>query len=359
MTLCKAPGRICLFGDHQDYLQLPVIACAIDRYITLEAKETHLPYLQIAFSDLNTERKIPIPFRIEGYDPSDTLIAAVKVLRKYGCIPDKGYSIAIEGNIPINAGLSSSSALLVCWIHFLIQTFGLDYSNHSLNSELIAQIAYEAEVLEQKGPGGKMDQYAISVGKIIYLETDVDSKYQVIDANLQGLVIGESGISKDTLGLLADRRNPALESIEFFKKRDGKFEIKNITEDVLPQYLDELPPNLKPFFSAAVENHTITQKALREFYKEPLDFLKIGRLMSAHHKILKEALKITVPRIDAMVEAALATGALGAKIVGSGGGGCIVALAPGNEEQVIENMLKAGAVNAYTVSVAEGASSKN
>ena len=34
----KAPARICLFGDHQDYLELPVITCTIDKYITVEGK---------------------------------------------------------------------------------------------------------------------------------------------------------------------------------------------------------------------------------------------------------------------------------------------------------------------------------
>ena len=33
----QAPGRICLFGDHQDYLQLPIIACAVDRRLYVKA----------------------------------------------------------------------------------------------------------------------------------------------------------------------------------------------------------------------------------------------------------------------------------------------------------------------------------
>ena len=37
--IAEAPGRVCLFGDHQDYLELPVIASAIDRFITIEAVE--------------------------------------------------------------------------------------------------------------------------------------------------------------------------------------------------------------------------------------------------------------------------------------------------------------------------------
>ena len=37
--ISKAPARVCLFGDHQDYLNLPVIACAIDRFIEIKANK--------------------------------------------------------------------------------------------------------------------------------------------------------------------------------------------------------------------------------------------------------------------------------------------------------------------------------
>ena len=77
--------------------------------------------------------------------------------------------------------------------------------------------------------------------------------------------------------------------------------------------------------------------------------------MNAHHTVLKDVLKITVPIIDNMIDAALFNGALGAKIVGSGGGGCIVALVDkSNEESVIKGILEAGASDAYKVSIADG-----
>ena len=103
-------------------------------------------------------------------------------------------------------------------------------------------------------------------------------------------------------------------------------------------------------------NYDITQKAYAEFKKPQLDLKKIGELMNQHHDILKNVLKITVPRIDRMIEGALNAGAWGAKIVGSGGGGSIVALAPkSKEQQVIEGILNAGGINAYQVSVDPGA----
>ena len=50
--ISKAPARICLFGDHQDYLGLPVIACAIDKYITVEGKPNHSNFLNFNLKDL-------------------------------------------------------------------------------------------------------------------------------------------------------------------------------------------------------------------------------------------------------------------------------------------------------------------
>ena len=95
--------------------------------------------------------------------------------------------------------------------------------------------------------------------------------------------------------------------------------------------------------------------ALIEFQKPTLDLKKIGGLMNQHHAVLRDQLKITVPRIDAMVKAALGAGAYGAKIVGSGGGGSIVVMAePGKEAPVVEALLAAGAVGAYPVTVDPG-----
>ena len=78
--------------------------------------------------------------------------------------------------------------------------------------------------------------------------------------------------------------------------------------------------------------------------------------MNQHHHYLKNLLKITVPKIDVMINAALDAGALGAKIVGSGGGGSIAVLSPKNKEKKIINaILVAGAKDAYTIAIDKGA----
>ncbi|MDT0606433.1 galactokinase family protein [Croceitalea rosinachiae] len=352
MIKVKAPGRVCLFGDHQDYLGLPIIACAIDKHIYLEAVPNQSQVIKIQFIDINENRAIAVPIKLENYDPKDAFTAVLKVLQKQDCFPNKGYDITIKGAIPINAGLSSSSALLLVWIGFLVGAFGKGKQYHQ---EELAKIAYEAEVLERNGPGGKMDQYSIALGHIIYLETNDNASYKTFKRELPGLIIGESGISKDTLGLLADRRSLAIEALRFLENQLPSFDIKKVTLSTIGTYTKVLPNHLSPYFNAAINNYLITQKALLEFQRDKLHLKSIGVLMSAHHLILKNDLKITVPRIDHMIDAAVLNGAYGAKIVGSGGGGCIVALVPEqNEELVINALKKAGAVNAYKVSVSEG-----
>ena len=57
----KAPGRVCLFGDHQDYLKLPIIACAIDRYATISSIENNDDFFRISMSDI--DRVFEVRFR--------------------------------------------------------------------------------------------------------------------------------------------------------------------------------------------------------------------------------------------------------------------------------------------------------
>lgn len=348
-----APGRTCLFGDHQDYLGLPVIACAISRNIKLKAIENGLRTFNINKPDINKKRVINIDDELYSIEKGDHLLFGLKVLKKYGCIPDKGYDIEITGNLPINAGTSSSSAVVVSWVNFLIKAFGI---NQKLTPELLSQIAYESEVVEQGAPGGKMDQYSIGVGNIVYLETGDDFSCEIITPPLRSVIIGESGIPKETVGLLSELKGKTWVAIHKIKSKIHDFEIKKAKKEDLNKYLQYVPDDLQSYLYAAIVNHDITQRALIEFKKAQPNFKKIGNLMNEHHNILKESLKITVPRIDDMIRGALNAGALGAKIVGSGGGGSIVVLAPfGKEKEVIEGIKAAGGIDAYEVGIDPGA----
>lgn len=348
----KAPGRTCLFGDHQDYLGLPVIACAIDRHMILTGEQNKDNQLVVNMPDVGRQRIFSIDADNGQPKQGDFLLTALKVLEQYACVPDTGYDIQITSNIAINAGTSSSSALLLAWIRFLIEAFGC---NQEATNEFLSRIAYEAEVIYHGNPGGKMDQYSIGMGNIIYLETGDELSYELFDKPIAGLIVAESGIPKQTTGVLGELETKARRGINEVKEKCSEFELEKATEEDIPKYLEYISEDSKIYFSAAIINHSITQKALQEFRKPELDLNKIGGLMNQHHHILKDYLDLTVPKIDNMINAALEAGALGAKIVGSGRGGSIVVLAKdGEQDKVVKALMAAGSDNAYAVSVDQG-----
>lgn len=341
--ISKAPGRICLFGDHQDYLGLPIIATTINNEINLEATQNRNREFKIIKKDLGLLDVIPIDFEFDS-DEKDFFKIALNVLKDFECKPDIGYDINITSKIPINSGLSSSSALIVAWVNFLLNTF----TDYEVTSNLLAEISYRIEVLEVRGSGGKMDQYTIAYGKTIYLDTKTDIIIP-FDHKLCDMIVGVSNQSKDTQGLLKKLKENALKSIQIVKKHYNDFSFTNIDNVDLNKCLSFLDDNLKPFFRAAIGNYRTTIKAKNEFQKDQLDIDKIADLINIHHSFLKNDLKITTREIDDMINIATDNGSIGSKIVGSGGGGSIICLSKDQScsLKIVNELKKYGVKNVF------------
>ena len=119
----KAPARICLFGDHQDYLGLPVIACAINKYMIVEGVPNNANYLLFTLIDLNKIIKINLNEDFSALKKGDHIRHVLRTLINNNINIDTGYDIKISSDIFINAGISSSSALTVALISFFIKVF--------------------------------------------------------------------------------------------------------------------------------------------------------------------------------------------------------------------------------------------
>lgn len=355
IILSQAPARICLFGDHQDYLQLPVIACAIDRKIQIKAEVNDRNCFFIHKINMNESVTLPLSTDKITITKTDYLQTALRVLSRHGCIPNRGYDVKIKGDIPINAGLSSSSALTIAWIQFLIEAYGIE---EEVTPDLIALLAYETEVLEHNTSGGKMDQFTIALGNMIYLNT-FNNNYTTFSNPIGQLVIGVSGIAKDTFSSLSYLKENSLKAIGQVKQKLISFEISKALISDLEYYLTFVTLDLAPFLRAAITNHHLTKLAKLELEKTNPSLISLGKLMNLHHDQLQNNLKITTPKIDDMIQAALDAGAYGAKIVGSGGGGCIVALIDqNNTKDIIESLKSAGVVDAFSVVQSKGSKSK-
>ena len=94
--ISKAPARICLFGDHQDYLGLPVIACAIDKYLTVSGTPNQTDFLNFDLIDLNRIRSVNINSDLSQIEKGDHILFVLKTLKSHGVIISKGYDIKIK-----------------------------------------------------------------------------------------------------------------------------------------------------------------------------------------------------------------------------------------------------------------------
>jgi galactokinase len=156
--------------------------------------------------------------------------------------------IVISGDIPVNAGVSSSSALVVAWIRFLIEA---QEDKKPLNDIQIGKLAYEAEVLYFNQPGGLMDQYTIAQGGMLYIDTKKGSTL-ALNPEIGTLILAESGIEKQTLKVLQNARNYAQKAIEEVKREDPQFNLNIANENDYEKYLPFISRSLKPYWYAAI-----------------------------------------------------------------------------------------------------------
>ena len=91
------------------------------RYRDVPPKENNDNSFNISMPDIKRKRIINIQNPILNIKQGDYFLSSIDILKKLGFNFHRGYDVIITGDIPVNAGLSSSSALVVAWIRFLIQ----------------------------------------------------------------------------------------------------------------------------------------------------------------------------------------------------------------------------------------------
>ena len=348
MITSEASARICFFRDHQDYLNLPVIAGTIDRKIKIKATPNSTATYFLQLLDLDVTIIIDLNEKINLITESDYYRSSMAVLQKEGAQFTQGYDIEISGNIPLNAGVSSSSALVVAWLRFLLQAQKV---SSPLSNKTLGELAYAAEVLYFKQPGGLMDQYTIAQGGLLYINTKT-GRTSELPNTLGKLVVAESGIYKETLTVLQNARNFSQNALEVVLKKEPNFDIHTATVSSYNDYLQFVPEKYKDHWYAAIHNHLLTQEAKKALQTDKPNLKAIGTLMNEHQKILEERIQNTPTIMKIQMEAARSAGALGAKIIGSGGGGCMVAMVSDDTLQpVINAFLAKGAKSAYEVNL--------
>jgi len=335
------PGRICLFGEHSDYLGLPIIAMAISLRAKISGHKRTDNQVIIHKPDINeTER-----FSIEDlhYTKSrDYFKSCIKTCQNEGLIFSSGFECEVSSQIPIRAGASSSSAINVSWIHFLSK---MADNPIEWTQEKIGELTYQAESTEFNEPGGMMDQYTTAMGHIIHLESEPNISIQSLNPKLGSFVLGDSDQPKDTMGILKRLNDSRVEILNILRIKNPKINIHTMNSDI---NLSDLNNEQRKMYKGTVENRDLLKKALVELKNNKPNYELIGTLLTELHVVLRDIFDISTPKIESMLDAAMNAGALGGKITGSGGGGCMFAYAPDHPEKVAEAIEKVGG-KAYIV----------
>lgn len=348
-----APGRICLFGEHQDYLGFPVIAAAIDRTIVIHGEAMEPPRAEVDLPDVGGREEFDLP--PDRYDHArDYLRSSAGVLGRRGLLGMRGVRAVVRGNIPIQSGTSSSSALVVAWIGFLLAAAGHTEHARLLDPGMVAELAYTAEVIEFNESGGRMDHYASACGGVIFLEMTPRLQWESLPSQLGEFVLGDSRQPKDTLKTLTRLRHGQDEGLRQLMTAAGVVDrLRLTTEHLSGNCLHAVSREWRDYAQAAVENHWITRQA-RTLLKEPNpDIQALAVLMNRLQGVLRDKLRVSTPRLNAMIDASLESGALAAKINGSGEGGCMFAWCPGKQDEVCEAINREGG-NAMAINIGPG-----
>ena len=343
----STPGRVCLFGEHQDYLGLPVLAMAISLQSKIRGDYRNDSLVIIHKPDIGETEKFNLN-NIDYESSRDYLKSGLNICKRFGFRFSKGFECEIRSNIPIKAGTSSSSSILVSWIHYLSQ---MADNPRTLDKNKIAELAYDAEVNEFNSPGGMMDQYSTALGGLIYLESNPKVVVEHLAKDLGAFVLGDSMEQKDTIGILSRCRDNRLSILKKMKKYNSDINFHNISLNQIDAY--DFNEDEQKLICGTIKNRELLIQAVAELNKPQFDEKLFGGLLNDHHFVLRDVLKVSTPKIELMLKYAIEAGAYGGKINGSGGGGCMFAYCPKNPEEVKEAIEKAGG-KAYIVYSSDG-----
>ncbi|MCD2204152.1 mevalonate kinase [Halobacterium sp. KA-6] len=294
-TTSSAPGKVYLFGEHAVVYGEPAVPCAIERRARVTVTARDDDRVRVSADDLSLDG-----FTVEygsGSDeqpdvdvPTPLIEAAMGYVeesleqaRDAAGQPVAGFDVEIESEIPLGAGLGSSAAVVVAGIDAATRELGVE-----LAPESVAERAYRVEHEVQDGQASRADTFCSAMGGAVRVEGD---DCRAIDAPDLPFVVGYDGASHDTGELVAGVRD----------LRD-EYDFAADTVGAIGDLVRE------------------GEQALADG-----DLDTLGRLMDFNHGLLS-ALGVSARSLDNLVWAARDGGALGAKLTGAGGGGCIVAL---------------------------------
>ncbi|MFH8800599.1 galactokinase [Streptomyces sp. NPDC017936] len=323
----SAPGRVNLIGEHTDYndgfvmpFALPHTAVAAVSRRTDGRLRLHSADVEGGVVDLALDDLVPESDRSWTAYPAGVVWA----LREAGH-PVTGADVHLASTVPSGAGLSSSAALEVVVALALNDLYDL-----GLQRWRLARLCQRAENVYVGAPTGIMDQTASAcceAGHALFLDTrDLSQKQIPLDLAALGLRL-----------LVVDTRvKHAHSDGEYGKRRAGCEKGAALLgvdalRDVPHADLDAALARLGDEEEVRrLVRHVVTEDERVERVVSLLESGEtraIGPVLTEGHASLRDDFRISCPELDLVVDTALATGALGARMTGGGFGGSAIVLA--------------------------------
>lgn len=334
----SAPGRVNVIGEHTDYNDGFVLPMALPQGVhaavaRTESSRIRMLSLQEPDSPVTVDLDAA-PGEVTGW--SAYLAGVVWSLRAAGYAVG-GVDIAVDGNVPAGAGLSSSAALECAVAYALNDLFDL-----RIEASELARLAQRAENDFVGMPCGVMDQMAsmtCTAGHLLFLDTRSMVTEQVpFDPTEQGrtlLVIDTRAPHRLVDGEYAERRRTCEDAAAAL----GVTALRDVSAEDLPVVLSRLDDDVqrRRVRHVVTENTRVTE-VVRKLRDGDLD--GIGPLLTASHVSLRDDYEVTVGELDTAVDAALDAGALGARMTGGGFGGCVIALVPSDRADSVVDAVR-------------------
>jgi len=274
-------GKVILLGEHAVVHGCPAIAVGIERGVTAEASTAERNVLRLSPWGLAVQ---PDP---SGSEPLARAFAAALAL--YPESP--ALEVSAEVELPAGAGLGCSAAIGVAVLDAIDEALSIKRSRTEL-----AEAALVWERIFHGNPSGIDNAMSAVGGVALYRKGE---PLQPLRSNKPlHLVIGYSGESSSTKEMVAS----------------------------VARQLENDPKRVHKAFEAI---EVLVRNA--KLAIESGDHIALGQLLDLNHTILS-SLMLCTSKLDEMCQAARAAGALGAKMTGAGGGGCMFALAPKQDQ---------------------------
>jgi galactokinase len=325
-VVVRAPGRVNLIGEHTDYNDGFVLPAAIDRYVTFAGARR--PDRQVRAHSADFEQTVEFSLdnlQKDDQHPWSNYFRGVSKFLEEDDHRLTGADVVFEGDVPLEAGLSSSAAVEVSAVAFWNKLLDL-----KLDPVYVVKLARRAENEFVGVPCGIMDQFVSALGRkdhALFLDCrnltyrHVPLREDVI------IVVCNSGVKR---ALAQSEYKVRLQQCRQAVAQIAStgLAVKSLRE-VEPADLEAARGALNELLLRRARHVVTENQRVLEAVKvlESGDLERFGELMNASHESLRDDYEVSSKELDLLVELARQQpGVLGARMTGAGFGGCTVNL---------------------------------